>query len=403
MVHTWSVKRFRILVLIVGVAGMSQGLLIPLLTTLLEEQGVSSSHNGLSAAALYAGILLMSPFCAPVVKLLGYKRSIIAGLWVTTVAVILFPVYTGIWMWSFLRFWVGVGDSLLHYATQLWITLTAPAEERGKRISQYGFAYGLGFGIGPLGINLLQWGFYAPFLVLLAVLAVTFYFAGQLDSPAWRSESTGEGHTGKNRAGSVRIFEIYRVGLIALCPAVLYGLLETALAGSFPVYGLREGMSKAWVSVLISAFVWGSLAFQVPLGILGDKMGRKKLLMGVCLLGAIGMGLIPSLIPNVYLLFIAFGLTGGLVGSLFSLGLAHLTDLLPPSHLPTANAVASVHFSVGSILGPYVGGLLIQWTGGKSLFYFLAFSLLCFVLLASLYRVRENTAEKKKPTTKPAV
>lgn len=389
--------------LIVGVAGMSQGLLIPLLTTLLEEQGVSSGNNGLSAAALYIGILLMSPFCAPVVKRLGYKRSIIAGLLITTVAVILFPIFTGIWMWSFLRFWVGVGDSLLHYATQLWITMTAPAEERGKRISQYGFSYGLGFGVGPLGINLLQLGFYVPFLVLFAVLAVTFYFAGRLDSPNLRSGKTDLGGKGKTRAESTRIFEIYRAGLIALCPAILYGFLETALAGNFPVYGLREGISKAWISILISAFVWGSLAFQVPLGILGDKMGRKNLLMVVCLLGAIGMAVIPALVPNVYLLFIAFGLTGGLVGSLFSLGLAYLTDLLPRTYLSTANAVASVHFSVGSILGPYVGGLLIQWVGGKALFYFIAFSLLSFVLLASLYRDSAKTAEKMKPTRKHAI
>ncbi|MBA4493382.1 MFS transporter [Paenactinomyces guangxiensis] len=394
MVNTWSIRRFRILVLIVSVTGMSQGLLIPLLTTLLEEQGVSSSSNGLSAAALYAGILVMSPICAPVVKRIGYKRSIIIGLLITTAAVILFPMFTGIWIWSLLRFWVGVGDSLLHYATQLWITATAPLDERGKRISQYGFCYGLGFGIGPLGMNLLELGFIVPFMVLAVVLGITLYFTRLLDSGRPDLDGTEE-----KRKESVKLWKIYRIALIALCPPILYGLLETALAGNFPVYGLREGISKAWISVLISAFVWGSLAFQVPLGILGDKIGRKNILIIACFLGSVGMAVMPLLVSNVLLLFIAFLLVGGVVGSLFSLGLAYLTDLLPARYLPAANAVASVHFSVGSILGPYVGGVLIQWIGGNALFYFLSIALASFVLLAIFYRVSAETATEIQKTS----
>lgn len=56
MVHQWSQIRFRILLVIIALTGMTQGLLIPLLTTLLEQKGVSSSINGLNAAALYLGM-----------------------------------------------------------------------------------------------------------------------------------------------------------------------------------------------------------------------------------------------------------------------------------------------------------------------------------------------------------
>jgi len=47
MVNQWSQGRFRILLVITALAGMTQGLLIPLLTTMLERRGVSSSLNGL--------------------------------------------------------------------------------------------------------------------------------------------------------------------------------------------------------------------------------------------------------------------------------------------------------------------------------------------------------------------
>jgi MFS family permease len=389
MVEPWSAARFRTLVLIVCVAGMTQGLLIPLLTTLLDEQGVNPAINGLSAAALYVGMLIASPLGARVVKRKGFKWTILFGLFTVGAATVLFPFWSNVWIWSLLRLIVGVGDSFLHYATQLWITTTAPAIQRGKRISQYGFAYGLGFGIGPLGMNLLTFGRFMPFVAVLAVLSISLYLSMRLDGGGKPAAMAPE----KRRRTGAHLRRVYLTGLVALCPPILYGFLETALAGNFPVIGLKEGLSKGWISILISAFVWGSLLFQVPLGMLGDRIGRKRILIFTCCLGSLGMFLIPLLLPNVTYLFIAFTLIGGFVGSLFSLGLAYATDLLAADDLPTANAVASIHFSVGSILGPYLGGYLIEWFGGQALFLFIGGSLFLFVLLALVYPATASQTE----------
>jgi MFS family permease len=387
----WSLKRFRILVLVIGVAGMSQGLLIPLLSTLLDERGTSPSWNGFSAAMLYVGIMVMAPLAAGLVIRIGYRASIALGLGMTTAAVLFFPVFTSYWCWTVLRFFVGVGDSLLHYATQLWITTTAPEKERGKRISQYGFAYGLGFGIGPLGMNLLPFGFWVPFLALLSALVISLVLLFRLDAGRIK-QSAWEGNTEKGN-----VLRIYRVAFVALCPALLYGILEAALAGSFPLSGLRAGISQAWISILISAFVWGSLLFQIPLGSLGDRISRRRLLIGICLLGGIGMASVPIQMPHVGPLIVTFALVGGLLGSLFSIGLAYLTDLLPERDLPKANAIASIHFSLGSMIGPYLGGLLIERLGSGSPFWFISFILFAFVGLASFYREdgRVRWAERK--------
>lgn len=394
MTSTWSMRRFRILVYIVCVAGMSQGLLLPLLTTMLDGKGVTPSENGLSAAALYLGMLLATPFCPMLVKRWGYKKCIIVGLVVTALATVLFPVFTGYMTWIVLRFCVGAGDSILHYASQLWITTTAPQHVRGRRISQYGFAYGLGFGIGPLGMNLLSFGEIVPFLALLAFLAIGFIFSCLLDDGKMAIEETDK----KKEKEKRQLFTIYRLGIVALIPPLIYGVLEAGLAGNFPVIGLREGLSQSTISILISAFVWGSLLFQVPLGILGDKIGRKWLLIGVCFLGCLGMLAVPYLMSNAILLFIAFTLIGGLVGSLFSLGLAFLTDLLPARYMPVGNSLASIHFSTGSILGPYIGGIFIEWAGGKAMFFFIASILALFVMIALVYPIgqMQKTDQKEK-------
>ncbi|WP_334314175.1 hypothetical protein [Aneurinibacillus sp. Ricciae_BoGa-3] len=72
--------RFLILILVVIVAGASQGLLLPLLTILLEKSGVSSGTNGLNAAALYIGTFLAMLWIEKPVRRLGYKRIIGAGI-----------------------------------------------------------------------------------------------------------------------------------------------------------------------------------------------------------------------------------------------------------------------------------------------------------------------------------
>lgn len=384
-IQQWSQKRFYILVWIVAVAGVTQGMLIPLLTVLLEKQGVSASQNGFGTSMLYVGMLVMTPFCAKIVRKVGYRTGIAIGMFIATICIFLFPYFTGIWAWMVLRFFVGAGDSLLHFTTQLWITSTCPDHEKGKRISQYGFSYSFGFGIGPLFLKLLPLGMHVPFIAAGILLVITIPLMLRLEGGNQTFLNQPETTTEK-----LRLSVVYRFGLVALCPAILYAFLETALAGNFPIIGLRSNLSEDWIATLIGIFVWGSLLFQVPLGMLSQKLGRKNLLMIICLLGGLGMLAIPYLMGSIVALVIAFGLVGGLTGSLFSLGLTYLTDILPKRYLPLGNAVAAMHFSTGCITGPYLGALIIQDAGGEGLFYFLGASLLAFVLLAILYPERET-------------
>ena len=61
IIKNYPAYRLFVLILMVLIAGFSQGMLLPLLAIMLEQAGVSSALNGLNAAALYIGILLASP------------------------------------------------------------------------------------------------------------------------------------------------------------------------------------------------------------------------------------------------------------------------------------------------------------------------------------------------------
>lgn len=132
-----------LLLAVVLIAGLSQGLLLPLLSILLEGAGVSSDLNGLNSAALYIGTFCTMFFIERPVARFGYKKVITAGMIMVAAAVLLFPAHQSLALWFALRLIVGIGDSALHYATQLWIVSLAPADKRGRTISLYGMAYGV--------------------------------------------------------------------------------------------------------------------------------------------------------------------------------------------------------------------------------------------------------------------
>lgn len=379
-------NRFLILVMTITIAGFSQGMLLPVLATLLEREGVSSAYNGLSAASLYLGMLLISPFLEAPIRKWGYKPIILVGMGLVTISIGLFPLWMNFYFWIILRFIVGVGDTALHFATQLWITSTVSAEKRGRTISLYGLAYGLGFAIGPLGLMLLKVSDWFPFIVtvLLFLLALIPIYSLSNGVPSTEEENTH----------SKRYVTVVAVTGIALMPFFIFGFLESTLNSIFPLYGYRVGLNVSTISMLLFSFVIGSLLLQLPLGALSDKFGRKLILTIATWIGGLLFIAVPFLSSEVGL-YIVFAIAGGFVGSLYSLGLANITDILTPSLLPTANIMATILFGIGSMLGPYTGGLIMDLKEPSYLFYLIGAIILSFAIFSIPQLVKRTHQERE--------
>ncbi|WP_309118406.1 MFS transporter [Paenibacillus sp.] len=370
-------------------AGYNQGALLPLLTVLLEREGVSAGMNGLNSTALYIGTFATMFFIRRPVARFGYRPVIAAGLILAGAASFAFPFWKTLAAWYALRLLVGIGDSALHFATQLWIVTTSPPERRGRYISLYGMCYGIGFSIGPLGMNALKLGETAPFALIAAFMALALALLYRLPGAKPFQE------VGDKGGGGVRT--VYRYAWFALIPAFLYGYMEASMNGNFPIYGLRVGFPEAQVSLLLLTIGLGSLALQLPLGALSDRIGRRPVLLACGLVGGLAFACVPLAGERVIAVAALFALAGGLVGSFFSLGLAYAADLLPKGRLPTANVVASIHFSVGSILGPYLGGLGIEHASRSSMFWLLGSFFLIYVIAGAAFAKPNNG--KNLPTS----
>jgi MFS family permease len=378
-----SKYRLAALLLVVVIAGMSQGLLLPLLSILLERSGVSPELNGYNSAAMYIGIFMtMFIIEKPVVRF-GYKRVIVTGIALVTISTLLFPLTHSLTAWFVLRLLVGIGDSALHFATQLWIVSASPADKRGRTISLYGMSYGIGFSIGPLGINLLPYGESLPFMACSLFFVIILLLVLRMKNE-WPEKAS------RDAGAENRFFRTYRLAWFVLIPGLLYGLMESSMNSSFPLYALRIELDQHWISLLLLAFGIGGLILQLPLGVWSDRIGRKPVLIGCGFVGAAAFLAIPLAEDRIYLLFALFAIAGGVVGSFFSLGLAYAADILPRSMLPAANVIASIHFSIGSIMGPTLGGLGLRYVAPDSLFYFLGIAFLAFALSGFGFRPRRQ-------------
>lgn len=384
-----SVKmRFWILIGLVTISGFSQGMLLPLLAIILEQNGVPSSINGLHATGLYIGVLIASPFMEKPLQRFGFKPMILLGGLLVVLSMAFFPLWNALWFWFILRMTVGIGDHMLHFGTQTWITTTAKKETRGRSIALYGLAFGLGFALGPLMTRLLSINEALPFIVaaLLSLLVWSMMFFVRNSWPA-EEESSVQGTSSLGR-----FKEAAKLSWIALLAPLGYGFLEATLHGIFPIYGMRIGHDVDMLALIIPCFAAGSLLSQLPLGMLSDKIGRKRTLLLVISAGALCFFVTTFLETSVTALFILFTLAGMFVGSLFSLGVSFMTDLLPTRLLPAGNILCGIAFSIGSISGPYLGGVVIQHFPDLSFFYVITFML---VILFGLILFKQDSLESK--------
>lgn len=377
--------RFSALIILVAVSGFSQGMLLPLIAIIFEQDGVSSGLNGLNATGLYLGILLISPFMEIPLRKFGYKPLIVFGGLSVIIAFLLFPILDSFWFWFILRMIIGIGDHTLHFTTQTWITAFTPMNRRGRNISIYGLSFGIGFAIGPLLTNLIEINRTLPFVVASAISLVAWLTVFLL-----KNEFPDEDLETTTVFGTIHRFKkVAKYAWVAFLPPFGYGFLEASLNGNFPIYALRLNMDVQQVSIILPAFAAGSIITQIPLGILSDSLGRKRILQYV-LFGGFSIFLTAALIEQTVTgLFICFFIAGMLVGSTFSLGISYMTDLLPKQLLPAGNIICGIVFSLGSISGPFFGGLAIQYLPSGN--FLLVISMILLLIFIAINQFKQKS------------
>ncbi|PFE01241.1 MFS transporter [Bacillus cereus] len=381
---------FWIMVGIVAISGLSQGMLLPAIAMIFEQEGIRSSINGIHATALYIGILFISPWLEKPMQRFGMKPIIVIGGFLVIISLFFFTQTFSFWAWFILRFLVGVGDHMLHVGTQTWITTTSDPSKIGRQVSIYGVFFGIGFAVGPYLASTVQYGLATPFIVSTILCLIGWLLLLPTKNAFPEQDDTGK----KNESSLSRYKQVFVLAWIALMGPLAYGVLEAMLNSNLPVYALRKGWSVADVSFLLPAFAIGGIVTQIPLGILSDKYGRDRILTWTFSISAI-IFLLAAVFDGYY--WIVFGcmlLAGMVIGSCFSLGLGFMTDLLPRHLLPAGNILSGIAFSIGSIMGPVLGGIFIEKIQYTSFFIAVMIIMVIIALLYITYMKSQSASRK---------
>ena len=136
---------------------------------------------------------------------------------------------------------------------------------------------------------------------------------------------------------------VIRIGFSALLPSIM---------SEFSLSYTRAGL-------LASAFFYAYVIMQIPSGLLGDRYGRRRILLLGLLGGALSAGL-TGLAGSFAALFTARALTGAFQGSLFSNDRAIIATVTPPDRIGLGQGVSFAGPGLGLTAGLVIGGLLVE-------------------------------------------
>lgn len=154
---------------------------------------------------------------------------------------------------------------------------------------------------------------------------------------------------------------------------VLAGVVESQAFGhlnAFTPIFLKQLQVPAdqiapWTGILSSL----SFVIGLPLlpfwGVWADRYSRKLIIVRSAYVEGVLFG-VAALSPNVWVLAVS-RLLGGFVFGNTGVMLAMLADVTPRKRLGLAVGIASAGFPIGSSVGPYLGGLVVQAAGVRTL------------------------------------
>ena len=360
--------------------GITIGIATPLLSLLIEHAGHGAVMAGANAAVGTVAVVLVSPFVPRLVRAFGVLGSMYAGISISTVAMLLFPMTDNLVLWFVFRFVLGAGMAVLWVVGETWLNAATSPNNRGLVSGIYSTLLGVGFAAGPLVITGVGIDGPLPFMigaVLVLVSALPLVLARRL-APRGVGEEEG---------GLLRTLTMAPLIMSAV---FVCGFIDMAILSLLPLYGLRAGLDEQSALILLTVLISGTTVMQLPTGWLADRLGRFRLLISCAVVGTAAPLLVPVAMGNDTLLWPILFLWGGTTVSLYTIGLAMLGERFSPERLPAANAMMVISYCMGSIMGPPITGAAMEAWGMDAMPYGLALICGLFTLGALAGRLRAS-------------
>ncbi|MCC4275567.1 MFS transporter [Marinomonas communis] len=188
---------------------------------------------------------------------------------------------------------------------------------------------------------------------------------------------------------------IERRSVLALAMVYLFRMLGLFLI--MPVISVAadglDGADAALIGAAIGIYGFTQASLQIPMGMLSDKLGRKRVILFGLLLFALG-SIICAHADSIATLIIGRAVQGA--GAIASTLMALLSDVTKEQNRTKAMAMVGISIGASFMLSLILGPVLFQWVGLAGLFYLsFAFSIVGMGLIVwAVPNVTEHTFKR---------
>src|SRR5690625_189354 len=369
-----------------------------LLTTLpiyvINQLGESQSNAGLVVTSMLIAAILIRPFSAKILDILGKKKGLLISVILFTLTNFFYP-----WMNAFipllvLRFIHGISFGIVSTATPAIAANIIPKSRKGAGMGYFAMAMNLAIVAGPfIGLTLLQFvSFNTLFMILniFMIIGVLFSFNVQFEEAPKVEQETSK--------LKLKLSDL--IELKALPVALISGLVGFAYATilSFvSVYAEDIGLSSA-ASYFFLVFAVLMIASRPYLGRAFDEKGPKFVLIPSLFVFAAGLALL-GFTTSAFVLLLSAGLIGLGYGSLLPGFQTMAIQTTSPHRGGHAISTFFIFYDIGIASGAFVWGLISANFGFKSMYLLGAILVVVTALVFHMYlnRKEKRTEFKQAP------
>ncbi len=330
--------------------GLTYSLSAALIALDLAERGLSEAAIGANAAMHALGILATAMVLPRVVAAFGVRPLILGALGLAALTLVGFPLMPLVWLWFPLRFILGIASETLFVLSETWINSLSTEETRARAMATYTAALSVGFALGPLILSIIGTAGALPYLIGagLALFSALFVASPRIEAPVFDKPS----HSNP--------IHYMRLAPLALSATLLNAGLEAAGLSFLAIYAVNVGWSEGDATRLITCMMVGAILLQLPIGWLGDKMDRRKLVILLAIIATLGALAWPLTMGHEWAAYALLFVWGGSFVGVATIMLTVVGSRFKGGELVGIYAVMGLVWGGGALVGPLAAGMAMQ-------------------------------------------
>lgn len=344
----------------ITVFGFALGLMFPLLSLIMEKQGVPPRIIGYNTAMQPLGILI-SGFVVPrLTGRFGTKPVAIVAAFLTASMILTYPFMPIYWAWFAMRFIQGFAVATLFTVSEAWVVEAAYGPARSRIMAVYTGVLSLSFGLGPALISFTGIDTMLPFFI-----GAGFLIASTIPMFLYRSTGAFTSEAGQSH---LSILGFSRLAPILISAVGLFAVIDAAFLGLMAVYGVKKGFSQETAALMLTAFIVGNIALQFPIGWIADHWSKRGMMVVCAFATVIGSALIPTAFDS-WAIWPVLIVTGATSAGIYTMALSELGERFSGNELVAGTAAFSTVWGAGALIGALIGGWAMDRFGPDGLPY----------------------------------